>query len=296
MSLFIIDCDTYLQAKSVNYNVEIDGMFAVCKLFQNYVIGSNISEAMYKFPVDYNSAFCNLTIKTPREKIQAIVKEKNAAKQIYEMAKQQGYQSFYTEESESDRDIYQLSMVNLLSGDLITIKYTYITEITVKNNSSVFYIPSFISPRYGGQFITNSEHSIQIKVVIVSEDIKCIKSSMPNTEIIFDDNKTILKAESNKYFDSDMEIIYDFKFLDRCIKFNSNTYQMAIAQFIPEQKTQDTIRDQSLVFVLDCSGSMLGIRIESAKKAIIHCLKQLLESNEKTNICSCFNIIRFGST
>lgn len=77
--------------KSVEYEADINGRFALCKLKQIYQIFTEqpISEAKYEFPVDYNSAFCNLVILTPREEIQGVVQEKKEAQRTYEKGKEE---------------------------------------------------------------------------------------------------------------------------------------------------------------------------------------------------------------
>ena len=114
-----------IQPTSAEYHADVHDRFALCKLKQTFMILSteDIAEATYQFPVDYNSAFYELIVTTPREKIIGIVKEKNEARNIYETAKKEGRQAFLTEESATDRDIYKLSMGNLLQGDQIVVEY-----------------------------------------------------------------------------------------------------------------------------------------------------------------------------
>src|SRR5579872_7032593 len=80
----------YVQPMLVEYNADIHGKFAVCKLTQTFNIATNgcvVSEGIYQFPVDFNSAFCDLTVKTPRELLHGVVKERSDAKKIYDNAK-----------------------------------------------------------------------------------------------------------------------------------------------------------------------------------------------------------------
>lgn len=276
-----------IQPESVFYTADIHDRFALCKLKQKFVIGvDDITEGNYQFPVDYNSAFCDLLIKTPREEIRANVKEKTVAKKMYDEAKEQGKQAFLTEQTTSDRDIYKLSMCNLLKGDEINVEYTYITETAYSNGNSIFYIPSFISPRYGGNYIPSDNHSVDAKIKI-NNQVTSIKCSMPDMNMFFYNGMVTLKYNSNQMIEKDIEVIYDVFYNSKAYKFDINGYAMALAQFCPEIETTSTITD--IVFVLDCSGSMEGERIENSKKAIVHCLNQMVGKNYH------FNIIRYGS-
>jgi len=181
-------------------------------------------------------------------------------------------------------------MCNILKNDELVIEYTYITEITHVDSHNIFYIPSFISPRYKGDFIPNSNHSIcsKIKIHDKSNSVRC---SMPDTLISFEDNLTEIKYLSQKPLDKDIEVSYNSEFQQKAFIFNTNGYTMAMAEFIPVNNKHDTNTKQDLIFILDCSGSMDGDRINNSRKAIIHCLKKM-ENNQNYR----FNIICFGST
>lgn len=301
MSLIIIsrssaNCKSrYLQPTSIDYTAKIHGRFALCELTQVYnVTVPGKSEGIYKFPVDYNSAFCDLIIATPREKIQGVVQEKSQAKETYETAKRQGRQAFLTEESETDRDIYKLSMANILKGDEITIRYTYITELESTGISNTFYIPSFISPRYNGECIKADKHNITCKVEIADKlaKVKCLASNVQcyNTESAF-----VIEYKSEKVMETDIEITIESTFTPSAYKFNCNGYDMRMMQFMPKSEECDIANNDEICFILDCSGSMDGQRIDHSKKAIIRCLEMMKRSAANSNRTFKFNIIKFGS-
>lgn len=284
----IITSSTFnLQASSVDYSVDIHDKFALCKLVQTYSIDQNVNEASYEFPVDYNSAFCDLTVETPREQIKGMVREKEEARQLYENAKKEGRQTFLTEESSTDRDIYKLSMGNLLKDDIIKIQYIYITELEHSDGQNIFYIPSFISPRYGGKFIPKPEHSVKLHLTI-NNKIQKFKCSMPNIMVEIFNKKAIIDHESKLVLDKDIEICYDTKFENNMFSFQASDYHMGITSITTNVKQNKNVDE--IVFILDCSGSMEGERIEASKKAIIHCLNTMLK-----NCYLKFNIIRYGS-
>ena len=100
--IFVIrDCGTYdqkqrvyFQPSNVTYDVDINGRFATCALNQTFTVDRDTTESEYKFPLDANSALCELTVVTPRETIRGVVKEKAQAKQDYETGRKEGRQSF----------------------------------------------------------------------------------------------------------------------------------------------------------------------------------------------------------
>lgn len=69
--------------------------------------------------------------------------------------------------------------------------------------------------------------------------------------------------------------------------FNASGYNMGIVSIMPQVNKNK--ENNEIVFILDCSGSMEGERIENSKKAIIHCLDKMLDTENR------FNLIRYGS-
>lgn len=277
-----------LSADKITYDVNIHDQFALCTLKQYYHIGVDVSEASYKFPIDYNSAFCDLVIETPREKFRANVKEKVEARKIFDDAKRANKSAFLAEETKLDRDIYKLSICNVLKGDEIVVEYIYITEITHNNGKNIFYVPSFISPRYGGSDCITANYSLSTKIKI-NGNPKSLQCSMPLAIIDYHDDHITINFTSDKTLDKDIEIIYDGKYPAKAMKFIESGYNLAIAQFTPQINLATNLID--IVFILDCSGSMSGDRIENSKKAIIYCLEKMLNSVKVGN----FNIMTFGS-
>ena len=296
-----------IQPSKVEYTADVHDKFALCKLKQTFNITiDGVEEAAYQFPVDYNSAFCDLLIRTPREDIRGRVKEKEEAKKMFDQAKREGKQAFLTEES-TDRDIYKLSMCNILKGDEITVEYTYITEVEFSDGRNIFYIPNFISPRYGGKFIPFPDHSVYARVQLHNR-VSYLKSSMPDTTISFENNVALLEYRSNKVLEKDIEVTYnaeyplaglselpknlrfsELRYQSRAFKLNVSNHSIVIAQFTPKIEQIPT-SECELVFVLDCSGSMSDERIENSRTAISHCLEKMRNTNYV------FNIIRYGST
>lgn len=280
----------YLQPSNVVYDVEVRENFALCCLKQTYNVSkNNIVEALYQFPVDDNSAFCDLEITTPRETVRGLVKSKTDAHKIYSDAKAEGKQAFLSQQHDTDRDILQLNMCNLLEGDEIKVRLTYITEITNRGNRRVIFIPSFISHRYKGKYIPHPNHGITTRITI-NDRINNLKCSVPDIDINFGANCVVIKHSSAEPLEQDIEITFDTDLKLSVFKFHSNGYTMAIAQFMVDLPRINSKR-REIVFVIDCSGSMQDDnRIVYARQAIIHCLNKIRNTGYR------FNIIRYGST
>lgn len=289
----------YVQPLETKYNVEIINKYAFCKLTQVYDFNlkNDIQECVYKFPLDYNSALCKLTIETPREIIIGMLKEKNEATQIYEEAKKENKQVFIVEEYETDRDICKLKFGNILKDDKIIINYTYVTELSLISNEStldgIFYIPTFISPRYKGEIISKLDGKINCSIKINNYIPSEIITQNENMRMKLDtENKNIyFEYEKIGIIDEEIQIKFSVeKIQQECYKFESEGYTFVCGNILPKIKSE--IKKQNkLTFILDCSGSMEGDRISKSSKAIIHCLNLMkVDSTEYL-----FNIIRYGT-
>jgi len=288
----------YIQPSEVNYNVEINGSFSCCELVQTFELNEteDIFECEYKFPMDFNSAIYGLTIQTPRETIEGVLKEKSEAQKTYVEAKKAGKQVFIAREYENDPDVCSLKFANIYGNDKLVIRYRYITENSYAGSNGVFYIPTFISPRYNTTYNTQYV-KVASKVnckIVVNECLESFQVQTPNMMIRPDiENKRItFEYHSTGPIEKDIEIVYNIDLTTKSFKFESKGHTFAMTRFMPRITFQKV--EKEIVFVLDCSGSMSGERIENASKAILHCIE--LMKCDSSSDCYRFTIIRYGST
>ena len=277
-----------LQPTQVDFVVDIVGKMANCQLTQKFVFEEKIeiTDAEYIFPVDYNAAFYDLTIVTPRETIKGVVKEKEEAKIMYMHAISKGKEAYLVEEMESDRDLYRLSIGKILSDDIIEIKYNYVTESNDNDIYHTFYVPQSVSGRYRGPII-NQDSNYKLNISINIKDF--IEFVRPlNSNFVTGTFEDVVSCgfESDKSLEEDIEIAYKIKMENKAYKFNINNYTMVMANFIPFFESSE--ENSKIMFVLDCSGSMKGDRIKYAKEALIECIQHLPTDYK-------FNIVCFGN-
>ena len=78
--------------------------------------------------------------------IEAVVKEKEQAKQEYNQAIQHGNSAILLEETAPD--IFSMKLGQLKAGAGATVKLTYIMELPVEEKSVRLTVPTTIAPRY----------------------------------------------------------------------------------------------------------------------------------------------------
>jgi len=128
--------------------------------------------------------------------------------------------------------------------------------------------------------------------VYQSNGIKSLVCSQPNLN-----TSRVSQFETNLSFDSLINsqsiiliINLEKKLESKCIytHFNTNTYIMAHFFEDPQNNEIDISKDQTYILLIDCSGSMSGSRIESAKECADCFLRSLPDG------CN-YEIILFGS-
>lgn len=279
----------YLQPGSVEYVCDIAGMFAQCVLKQTYKIPQSVEETEYKFPLDGNSALSSLVVVTPREKILGVVKEKVEALKMYSTGIKEGRQVVLAAEHATERDITVLRMGNMLKGDEITIIYEYQTQVTFSETNGVFYIPTWISPRYGLNDYIPHANSQLTAVVNLHGKVNQFVPNTPGLDMTLGKDFISFRYNAEGFLLKDVEIKYNLDPTPFAYKFQSHGHHVAIVSFVPEIASTRVHRD--ICFVVDRSGSMQdGERLVNAKKALTSVLNFLRKDDVS------FNIISFGST
>lgn len=292
---------TYARTKNVqptlvNFDVQVDGRISHCRLTQQYDINStdDIHSTKYKFPLDFNSALYSLTVQTPRETIQGVIQEKIQAQQTFEQGKKEGKQVFLTRQDENDPDICVLEIGNILKNDKLIVTLEYVSEVSYNGNKGVFFIPTFISPRFNGEYIPAAQSNINARIVVNSIS-GIIQTQTPGITTEFDavNKRMTFTYTSTGQIEKDIEIMFTVDMSVSAFKFASKSRTFAVVNYLPQVQLQQTKKE--IVFVLDCSGSMEGDRIKNSSKAILHIMKLMQsDTNDNKNEYK-FTVIRYGS-
>ena len=185
-------------------------------------------------------------------------------------------------------------MGNLLKGDSITVTYRYVTEVTFSQTLGVFYIPTFISPRYKGEHVPHPNSHVKATVRINGKVTNLIPET-PGLSISLGSDHVAFTFESEGAIERDIEIKFSIEQSTGAHKFTSRGHTFAMVQFMPTINFERTYRN--IVFVIDCSGSMDNDRIVNARKAVVHCLQKMVPTDgADTNSGYRFNICCFGSS
>ncbi|CAG8684375.1 11519_t:CDS:2, partial [Ambispora gerdemannii] len=247
--------------------------------------------------------------------IKGIVKESAQAVKEYKEAVSQGKGAYLLEEKLPD--VFQCSLGNLSSGQTITIRITYVTELKHDSESEKirFVLPTVVSSRYSP--VTFSEDTTDAEKIVTAENpsyadtkytlglsITCrmtdtitsieSPSHLISTELnIGGDAKVsrISLAEEITYLERDFILVVKSNGLDEpraFMEYNPKTETNVVMLTLVPNFSQSVAKMNEMIFVVDRSGSMSGGPIRRASQA----LQLILRSLPKDCL---FNIVSFGS-
>lgn len=285
------DLTESLTLKSVSITGEVLGRFGIYTIRQNYENdGENTLEVFYTFPLSGTASVYDFTARLGDKVIRGIVKEKEQAKKDYQRAITRGDSAYLFERE--DGNVFRITLGKIAAGEKVEIILSYIDVHDITDNTVEVRIPTVVAPRYNDPvtekqtYRRESDYTADI-VIGIDKALKVADVDSPSHSIKVENNTvTTRKTKLNKDY-----ILY-IKLKDEALsggyvhKTENGTF--AFLQFMPEFQRPETRAPQKFVFIVDCSGSMHGIKMDKTKSALKKCLSQLQCGDE-------FAVIRFGS-
>lgn len=139
-----------LPLKETRADVQIAGVIArvrVTQVYQNE--GARPLEAVYVFPGSTRAAVFGMRMKVGDRVTVAQIQEKDAARRIYEAAKQQGKSTSLLEQERPN--VFTMNVANILPGDKIEVALDYVELLVPEDGIYELTYPSVVGPRYTGQ-------------------------------------------------------------------------------------------------------------------------------------------------
>ncbi|KAF7350215.1 hypothetical protein MVEN_01324600 [Mycena venus] len=286
---------------------------AQVKLTQTYLNDASVPiQAKYSFPIPARAAVSSFAmIKQDGTQVIASVLEKFEARETYNTAVSRGQQAALMEQQTSD--VFQVAVGNIPSNERVQIELVYSTELSEdeENDSVRFHLPVHIGTRYGqAPFIafaasppvpflticaTVEAHSPISKIGSPSHTILTEfgpNPALPNFEDLPFSNYARVSLSSDSALDRDFVLTVKSAGLDapRCVAEHhpiNNTTALALT-FVPRFTLPDLAR-QEFILIVDRSGSMEGLKIAAARRALVVLLRALPHKD------TLFQLVSFGS-
>jgi len=298
-----------LPLKSTCASVEISGMVADVIIEQTYKNdGSRPLEAIYVFPMSDKAAVYSLEMHIGTRIIVASIKEKNAARQEYEEAKEDGHRASLLEQERPN--VFTMNVANINPGDIIKVVVRY-TEIIIPDEGIYSFVyPTVVGPRYnakGGEakFAASpytksgvaSLSTFTLDVELLSNiPISFAQCKTHKTTINYPSDKSaLISLSSDEIYAANRDFILNYSLKGLGIESGIQLYDHGNEKFFmamiqpPKRVASDDIPPREYIFVVDISGSMHGFPLEVSKKLLRNLISNLRPTDQ-------FNVVLFAGS
>ncbi|CAN0164199.1 unnamed protein product [Lampetra fluviatilis] len=147
--IFVHECqEKAVPLKAISVEVSVQGFVAYVRATLSYLNAEAfLVEASFLFPLDDDSAVHAFSASLKGRHINAVIKEKEKAKEEYDDALSSGHTAFLL--SEDRGDVFQCMLGNLGAGEGAELRVEFVSELAVEPDGAVrFCLPTVLNPRY----------------------------------------------------------------------------------------------------------------------------------------------------
>ncbi len=298
--------------KETDVVVNINGVIADVVITQKYANNGSLPiNGRYIFPASTRASVHGMKMIIGEEVIAAEIKERQAAQQTFEKAKQQGKSASLLKQQRPN--VFSMSVANIMPSAEIELELHY-TELLVPTEGIYeFVYPTVVGPRYSDQpeaaapetdkWIKNpylkqgrdpqTKFSIRATVStgIALQELIC-PSHKIETHFESESVANISLAETGG-FGGDRDFILNYRLAGAEIQSGLLLFEGEDENFFllmvqpPERVRPQDIPPREYIFVVDVSGSMNGFPLNTAKKLLNNLIGNLKETDK-------FNVILFA--
>ena len=302
----------HLPLKDTRVEIAVSGVIADVKVLQTYRNeGSRPINASYVFPASTRAAVYAMRMRIGDQIIVAKIKEREAAKQEFDKARQQGKSASLLEQQRPN--VFSMSLANVMPGEQIEIELRY-TELLVPTDGIYEVVfPTVVGPRYAsqqdskspkgggsvkvpylheGDKATSALHiSVRIAAGVPIYDLSCpshqIFPRWPSpgvAQMVLDDTDPFL---------GNRDFVLRYRLAGEQINSGLLLYQDEDENFFlymaqpPARVTDGDIPAREYIFVVDVSGSMDGFPLNTSKRLLTDLIGKLRPTDS-------FNVVLFA--
>ena len=288
--------------KGVHAEGHLEGLMLVMTLRQQYRNDTDRNlETVYTFPLAFGATLLGLKVEIGGRRLHGAVIGAPEARERYEAALEDGDTPVMVEKA--SEGLFTANLGNLMPGESVVIELEYAQLLRFEQGRIRLTVPTVIAQRYGdpqakGRLkphetaavdpLADYAFSLRLRLLgaIARARVSC-PSHRISTALTNDGVDVLLERGGllDRDFILNLENLWGFS----CATRASDGPQTAVlASFCPDLGPQ-TPQPVALKVLVDCSGSMAGDSIESAKRALHDILQQLSKDDY-------FAYSRFGST
>jgi Ca-activated chloride channel family protein len=305
-----------LPLKDTRVDIAVSGVIADVKVVQTYRNeGSRPINASYIFPASTRAAVYAMRMKIGDQIIVAKIKEREAAKQEFDKAKQEGKSASLLEQDRPN--VFSMSLANVMPQDQIEIELRY-TELLVPTDSVYEVVfPTVVGPRYASpkespkdsssakqdQFVktpylhqgnpapSTLHISARIAAGLPIQDLSCASHQILP---VWEGNGVAnLVLDDSNPFQGNRDFVLRYRLAGEQIASGLLLFQGQDENFFlymaqpPQRVATEDIPAREYIFVVDVSGSMEGYPLNTSKKLLRDLIGQLRPTDT-------FNVVLFA--
>jgi Ca-activated chloride channel family protein len=315
----------YVTATSIDTAVtmQISGLVARVSVRQEFRNeGSEWTEGVYVFPLPDRAAVDRLRLYIGDRFIEGEIREKEQARKEYEQARREGKKTSLVQQQRAN--LFTTSVANVAPGELVVVEIEYLEDLRYEDGKFSIRFPMTLTPRYipgtplpdrqgngwsadtvdvpdaslitPPQVMASKHHSVSLEAHIdAGMPLKLIASRYHPVTIKDEANRyTIKLSDAQTKMDHDFELVWQpvSSAEPRAMAFTETVdgkpYYLLMVVPPDESEASAARLPRETIFIVDTSGSMHGVSMSQAKRA----LKLAIEALQPGDL---FNVIEFDS-
>ncbi|MBV6653414.1 MAG: VWA domain-containing protein [Mameliella sp.] len=286
---------------STDIEATVSGVIANVIVEQTYInAGDTTADATYVFPMSTNAAIYAMQMQLGNRIVVAEIRRKEEAEEIFNNADSTGLTATLLEQERPN--VFQMSLANINAGDTLTVRMVYTELLVPERGVYQFVFPSVVGPRFtldGEPWVGQvSQDSLALSQTPLNIDLKIIGGMSVNAECISHQVMFVEEENTAEAFlatNPGDDYIVNYTLDDNEIKTGILLYEGEDENFFlsmiqpanPDLPFESSKREY--VFLMDVSGSMSGVPIQTSKALITNLLYNL-DTDDKFNIIFFSNV------
>lgn len=263
--------------------------------------------ATYVFPLHEDAAVYAMAFEVGDERVVAEIKRRDEAVQTFEAAKAEGKATALTVQHRPN--VFSQSVANVPADGVVTVTLRYVHQVKRRDGAYVLHVPTRVGPRYvpdtmgantlGGQAFGMPQGDLEAGVLTVRGTVAAgleihglASTSHPMRTRRLGGDSVAFEVDG-VVPNADLEVSWGLAGKQPGLALTTaydaaldTTYFSALVEPPQALENQD-VTPREVVFLLDCSGSMVGEPLE-ASKAFMH------EALDGLRASDTFRVIRFS--
>lgn len=281
-----------LALKSVHLAGRVDELLMTMTMHQHYLNDSDENvEIIYTFPLPWDAVLMGMAVELAGKRMQATVTEKRQALADYERAVEDGNSAVMVEKTAAG--LYTANLGNIKRGETISIEIEYSQLLKYEQGQVRLCVPTVVAEKYGdahAEGLLASHETTQSNALVeyaltaevhvsgalARSNISCASHAVTMAAA---DGGIVVSLQRGAFLDRDFILNFNGALGDSfALSATDGDATFVLASFCPQLpfERQDPLL---LKILLDCSGSMRGDGIRSARQAIHSLLQGLNETD-----------------